>query len=247
MITSLLLNGKLEELNSLRQTITHQCPQVQICGLASTLSEAIHQIEETKPHLIFIEKGNCDTTCRKVLQELSELKLETILISDKKDFAYDAIRFQIGAYLLKPLEKEDLTRAVKKISRQIQLKKEYREKQKMMNRMLTQYSKSELIGIPTIEGYEYIMVGDIIRCEGLQKCTRVITNNRTDIISSYNIGEFRKKLEPYGFFSTHKSHLINLKKIKRYHREGTITLMDDSAVPVARRRKVAFLEHMPKI
>ena len=78
----------------------------------------------------------------------------------------------------------------------------------------------------------------------MQKCTRIITNTKTDIISSYNIGEFKKLLEPYGFFVTHKSHLINLTYVKHYRREGTIILKDNSSVPVSKRRKAIFLKQV---
>ena len=78
----------------------------------------------------------------------------------------------------------------------------------------------------------------------MQKCTRIITTTKTDIISSYNIGEFKKLLEPYGFFVTHKSHLINLTFVKHYRREGTIILKDNSSVPVSKRRKAIFLKQV---
>jgi two-component system LytT family response regulator len=107
--------------------------------------------------------------------------------------------------------------------------------------MLKEHKLNELIGIPTMEGYEFIMTNEVIRCEGLQKCTRVITTTKTDIVSSYNIGVFIKLLEPYNFFSPHKSHLINLLFIKRYLREGTIVLKDNSCVPVSKRRKSEFI------
>ena len=244
MISTLLINEELKQLKSLEQTITLNCPQIQICGFASTLPEVFHLIEEKRPHLIFIEKGNCNAACIEILKELSSIDLETILIADEKDFAFEAIHFQIGSYLLKPLNNQEIIKAVKKASNQIQLKKSLGDKQLLINRMMHQLPNSELVGIPTIEGFEFLVIGDIIRCEGLQKCTRIITKDQSDIISSYNIGEFRKKLEPYGFFSPHKSHLINMGKVKKFHREGTITLSNGSAIPVARRRKQEFLDRL---
>jgi two-component system LytT family response regulator len=81
----------------------------------------------------------------------------------------------------------------------------------------------------------------------LQKCTRVITRDKTDIVSSYNLGEFRKMLEPYGFYSPHKSHLINLNYIRKYHKEGNILMVNHSYVPVAKRKKKEFLNQVKHI
>ncbi|MFT4535133.1 MAG: two-component system LytT family response regulator [Saprospiraceae bacterium] len=65
-------------------------------------------------------------------------------------------------------------------------------------------------------------------------------------MSSYNIGVFRDMLESYGFFSTHKSHLVNNSHITRYLKDGTVVLSDGSNAPVARRRKEDFMEQVVK-
>jgi len=106
---------------------------------------------------------------------------------------------------------------------------------------------NQIIGIPTFEGYEFSSAEDIIRCEGFQKCTKVFLKKKSTIISSYNIGEFEKLLKKFGFFSTHKSHLINLSCISKYNKDGTLTLCDNSTVPVSRRRKRIFLEQFAHI
>ncbi len=108
-------------------------------------------------------------------------------------------------------------------------------------------SSHQYLGIPTFEGFEFVTSDEIIRCEGLQKCTRIVLKNKDNIVSSFNIGEFEKMLSNYGFFSTHKSHLINLSCICRYSKDGTLIMCDNSVVPVSRRRKKIFLEQFPHI
>ena len=81
-----------------------------------------------------------------------------------------------------------------------------------------------IIGIPTLGGFEYLPVTTILRCEGLQKCTRIVVQNRKSIISSYPIGAFRNMLYPKGFYLCHKSHLINLIHVRKYSREGFIEI-----------------------
>ncbi|MCB0805719.1 MAG: LytTR family transcriptional regulator, partial [Bacteroidales bacterium] len=131
--------------------------------------------------------------------------------------------------------------AVNNATKRINEKKEHSYNKLLVTNFLNSPADNDMIGIPTIEGFEFIPIQEIIRCEGLQKCTRVITVDRSDIISSYNLGEFRKMLEPHGFYSPHKSHLINLKFIRKYHKEGNIMLINNSYVPVAKRKKKEFL------
>lgn len=104
---------------------------------------------------------------------------------------------------------------------------------------------TKLVGIPTIEGLEFIDTEKIIRCEGLQKCTLIITTEKSDIISSYNIGKFVNLLEESGFFYCHRSHLINLRFVKKYTREGYIFFsVNSKPVPLARRKRCAFLNQI---
>lgn len=104
---------------------------------------------------------------------------------------------------------------------------------------------TKLVGVPTIEGVEFINTEKVIRCEGLQKCTLIVTTEKSDIISSYSIGKFSELLEEDGFFSCHRSHLINLKYVKKYTREGYIFFSADSKpVPLARRRRSDFMDQM---
>ena len=101
----------------------------------------------------------------------------------------------------------------------------------------------DLFGIPTIGGMEFLKAKEIIRCEGMQRLTKVHTVDGV-LLSSYNIGEFCRLLCGFGFFSPHKSHLINLQYLRRYHTNGAITLRDGACVPLARRRREMFLERV---
>lgn len=76
----------------------------------------------------------------------------------------------------------------------------------------------------------------------MNKYTMILTTDNRRIVSSYNIGEFAKLLFIYGFYAPHKSHLINLRWIKKLTIENQIILQDGSSVPLSRRRKCEFVQ-----
>ena len=100
--------------------------------------------------------------------------------------------------------------------------------------MKTQESK---IAIPCCKSYAFVSVKDIVRCEGLQNYTKIYLITGEMLVSTINIGVYIQNLEPYGFFTPHKSHLINEGYIETYHKDGRIELTDKSTIPVSRRRK----------
>lgn len=98
--------------------------------------------------------------------------------------------------------------------------------------------------IPGTKTLEFIRLNEIIRCEGLQNKTRIHLINSQSIMSSFNIGVFRNTLSKLKFYCTHKSHLINLNHIKRYHKAGHVEMIDNYLVPISRRKKENFQQNM---
>jgi len=96
------------------------------------------------------------------------------------------------------------------------------------------------IVIPCSESFDYVSVKDIIRCEGLQNYTKVILEDGKTIISSSKIDDYNLALSDFGFFACHKQHVINTQKIKRYHKEGFVEMIDTSVAPVSKRREEEF-------
>ncbi|MEN8228472.1 MAG: LytTR family DNA-binding domain-containing protein [Bacteroidota bacterium] len=247
MVNSLLIESEKEALTSLEDMIDNYCPQISICGKAHSIPTAFELITDINPELVFIDVSLLLKNGICIVDQFTSVSYEFILVSDFSKYAIDAIKCSAAGYVIKPVKKEDLLIAVANAHNRITIKAEYANNKFLAERYFRQSNNEDVIGIPTIEGFEFIPIKDILRFEGLQKCTRVITKDKSDIVSSYNIGEFRKLLRDFSFFSPHKSHLINLSYIRKYHREGSIKMVDGSFVPVAKRKKGEFLEKIKHI
>ena len=242
MINTILIENKTFHLISLAKKIKKCCTCLEINGICSSFEEAKALLGKNKFNLIII---NLETpSFANYRRVLDNYKIETIYVSYSNTQALIALQSRAAEYLIRPIRDEVLIKAVEKVSERLRIKKENNKNKLFSENFVFEKKPPQSIGIPTMDGFVFFSTLEIIRCEGLQKCTRIITTTKTDIISSYNIGEFKKLLEPYGFFVTHKSHLINLTFVKHYRREGTIILKDNSSVPVAKRRKGVFLKQV---
>lgn len=244
MINTILIESQSRECNNLLEKLRKLCPFIDVKAIVNNAAELKKMVNGTILDLILI---NPETFSIDTLQETlnaSSMATEYIFISNSNAHTIEAINHQAVGYLVKPIKDQLLVKIIEGVRHRIQEREDRRKNSILLQKLLKEKHSKELIGIPTRDGFEFIFAGDIIRCEGLQKCTRIVTITETDIISSYNIGEFRKLLEPYGFFSPHKSHLINLSYVRKYKREGTIILNDNSCIPVAKRRKTHFLERV---
>lgn len=222
------------------------CPHVNVIATAESAAVAIPLITSLQPDLLFLDVMMPDATGFDLLKQLPNLDIEVIFVTSYDRFALDAIKFCAIGYVLKPIRESELIAAVNQAQVKINEKKENLRNKQLLQNLINPSSPNNKIGIPTSRGLEFMEAGSIVRCEGVQRCTKVI-NKDSSIISSYNLGEFRKLLETYNFYAPHKSHLINLDHIIRYDKEGFIQMSDNEQIPVSRRRRQEFLEMMTRL
>ncbi len=247
MISTLIVESDGEAMYTLENLLSDNCPQVNVCGKTRTYKGAFESIEVLNPDLVFLEVDILHSDGLEIFNLYYPSNFEVIVTAETEKHAVYAFQCCASGYLIKPIRKDELITTVHNASQRIKAKREELSNKSLGYPAEKVKHTGEVIGIPTIEGYEFIPVKDIIRCEGMQKCTRIITVDKTDMISSYNLGEFRKLLDRYGFYSPHKSHLINLNMVRKYHREGSIYMLNGSCVPVAKRKKKEFLKQIKHI
>lgn len=246
-VSAVLIDDEDKALQVLKQKLATYCPQIEVKGVASSSAEGYELINSLKPQLVFLDVAMPEESGFDLLKRLPQLEFEIIFVTGFNNYALDAIRFSAIGYILKPVENEDLIAVVQKAVQRITEKLDSERNRRLLENLLNPGHVRNRIGIPTEAGLEFVPTDEIVRCEGFQKYTKVHMLGRKETLSSYNIGEFRKLLENYGFFAIHKSHLINLLHIKRYDKEGTVFMVDGSPVPVSRRKKQEFLELLTRL
>lgn len=226
--------------------LNQYCKEIQVVDTAANITEAYEQIIKLKPHLIFLDISMPGGSGFDLLDRFEKLDFEVIFVTGFNDYVLDALKISAVDYLLKPVITEDLIQAVEKAKDRINNKEKAQMYNILRHNLNNIGDQNTKFAIAVSGSYELIRIGDIIRCEGWQKYTRLHLKDGTEITSSYNIGTFKEMLENYGFYSTHKSHLINTKEIARYLKEGVVIMNDKSKIPVARRKKEEFIQEVLK-
>ena len=247
IIRTLIVDDEEHARLTLKGKIENYCPELKVIGMAENAAAAYEFIMKEQPELVFLDVAMPRESGFDLLKKLPEVNFELIFVTGFDTYAIDAITFCAIGYVLKPIQKESLLQAVHNAKAKILSKQDNQRNKELLSNISNPGSKRNKIGIPTSEGLEFVRTEDIIRCEGVQKCTRIYIKGAKNILSSYNIGEYIRLLEPYGFFATHKSHLINLDYIKKYQKDGNAYLEDGSAVPVSKRRRSQFLEQLTRL
>lgn len=247
MIKAILADDEPKALKVLEEMLQKYCPQLEVIATANSAENAYQLITSSHPDLIFLDVAMPEESGFDLLRRLPSLDFEIIFVTGFDTYAIDAIKFCAIGYVLKPIQQQDLLEAVHKAEKRISEKSDLLRNKQLLHNLINPGNSSNRIGVPTTQGLEFIPTDQIIRCEGEQKYTRVFIESRKDLLCSYNLGEFVKLLSGYGFFSPHKSHLINMAHIKRFDKEGTVTMTDESTVPVSRRKRQDFMEQLKRL
>ena len=117
---------------------------------------------------------------------------------------------------------------------------------KKIQTLLRNKNGFERITLPTFEGFRFINLKDIVRCEADNNYTNFHLNSGEKILVTKTLKEYDENLSGLDFVRVHQSHLVNIKFVDRYIKGegGTIVMADGSEVDVSRRRKEEFLNRM---
>lgn len=222
--------------------IKKYCDNVVIIGEAGDVPSAVETITRLKPTLVFLDVEMPFGNAFDVLENTTAVSYETIFVTAFSEYAVKAFNFSAAYYILKPLDIEELVKAVNKVKSQLSQKAPV-SSQVLRENILNPGNKK--IVLPTNSGFEVVAIKNIIRLSGSSNYTEIFLLDGKKKVVSRVLKAFEEMLCDQGFMRVHKSHIINLEQIKSYHkgRGGTVELSDGYEIEVSPNRKQEFLAY----
>jgi two-component system LytT family response regulator len=229
-----------KQLKDMLARITGEITIVQQCENGT---EGIGAIKQWQPDIIFLDIEMPDMTGFEMLERLPSLNHPVIFTTSFDQYAIRAIRFAALDYLLKPYETDLLKEAVRKAIEKVK-EKQLPDQMRMLLNQVSNKKALDSLAIPTLEGLLFADVNAIIWCESDGRYTNICFDEKKPVMASRSLSEFEELLAPSGFIRVHKSHLINLKHLKKYIRGegGQVIMSTGKALDVGRTYKQQLLE-----
>ncbi len=248
MLQTIIVDDEKRGRELLRMVLTTHCPEVKVVGEASNVKEAYTLILQTDPDLVFLDIEMPGGSGFDLLTKFDEINFEVIFVTAFDKYAIKAIKFSAMDYLLKPVDEEELVKAVKRVEEN-QNKKSNKDRVSNLIQNVRKTTDNQKIGLTSSDGLEFIEIKTILRCEADGKYTSVFLHDGKKLLVSKNLKEFEDLLTEYNFIRIHHSHLVNLDYIKKYQsgRGGYVVMSDGSTITVSQRKKEDFLSSLKKI
>ncbi len=247
MIRALIIEDEQHCIDRLTSLITDRCKDsVLLLGAFTSVEDGKQAIAKHQPDVVFLDVQIKDKTGFDLLQQLNDVKFEVIFTTAFEKYAVQAFKFSAIDYLLKPVDPDDLLRAVDKLKEKLAGGEMSQKLDVLFHNLKSIEGASKRISIPTINGLIFLHVADIIRCQSDVNYTDIFLRDRKKITVARTLKDFEEMLTDYNFYRVHNSHLINLAHIKEYNKGkgGYVSMVDGSEVEVSSRRKADFLKQL---
>ena len=244
MIRSIIVDDEQKSRESLKILLEDFCENVTVSALCQNVAEGIQAIKQHQPDVVFLDIQMQRETGFDLLNQINSIDFEVIFTTAHSEYAIKAFKFSAIDYLLKPIDVDDLQKAL--------LKVEHKQNQNISGRLehliqnlRTNTPENYKLALPTSDGLVFIQLNSILYCEASSNYTIIYTNNNKYIVSR-TLKQYEDLLGEHKFFRIHNSYLINLNVVKKYIRGdgGYVVLDNDVSLDVSKRKKDACLSRI---
>jgi two-component system LytT family response regulator len=247
MIKAALIDDETHCRESLSIQLEKYCPQVQLLAQCSSAAQGLQAIAQYQPDVVFLDVEMPQMNGFEMLQQLSSISFEVIFTTVYDASAIKALRLRAWDYLLKPIDKDELKKAVAKVCR----KRDHNltvQLDNLLEKLGNKRVALHKIALPTFDGFELVSIDHILHCQADSNYTHIVLKESRKILVSRTLKEIEELLEGHAFLRVHHSHLINLNEIVRYVRGegGYVVMSDNTPITVSRSHKEALLKILGK-
>ncbi len=240
MINAVVVDDEPESRENLCGLLRKYCPQVNVLAAVANIDLAETAINLHDPDLLFLDIEMPNGSGFDLLDRFKEPPADVVFVTAYEQYALNAIKRYALDFILKPINVDDLVRAVE---RKLTLDAPQRERMGLMRSEQKQAENAKRIALPSAKGLQLVEIADIIRCEADDHYTTFHLVDKKRHVVTRNLGEYEEMLAPHGFFRVHHAHVVNMARVKQYvrGRGGYVVLDDGTQVEVSARRRDAFL------
>ncbi|WP_040282350.1 LytR/AlgR family response regulator transcription factor [Psychroserpens damuponensis] len=240
MIKTILIDDEQHCITRLLDLINRQPHTFHVIATCNTVEEALEVVPKLQPDLVFLDIKIHERTGFDFLREINEVNFKVIFTTAFDNFAIKAFKFSAFDYLLKPIDSDDFSDSIIRLKAELTQGTIENQIKNLFNNLKPERQK--IITIPSLKGFETLKVEDIIHLEADTSITHIHTKDKKTVVSK-PIKFYEDLLDETIFFKTHKSHLINLKHVKKYFKgkPSYVIMSNDAQVPISVRKKDDFL------
>jgi len=188
-------------------------PEVEVVGEAANGPEAVRLIEQERPDLVFLDIQMPGMDGFGVLRSCAH-QPEVVFATAYDSYAIKAFEVQAADYLLKPISRDRLSEAVRRVRGR---RERHAPKPDLaaVLRALEQHERRYAVQLPVQKGRQILVLptDDVFWFEVEYRLVYAHTASER-YMTNFTLKDLEERLDPEVFFRAHKSRLVNLHHMK---------------------------------
>lgn len=239
-LNTIIVEDEANSREILRNYLSKYCPDVSLVGEAESIDEAKKLLKKNSVDLVFLDVEMPFGTGFDFLDQLPERTFETVFVTAYDQYAIDALNNHAAYYLMKPINIDELIKAVEYV-------KEIRQKEDTLVDRVLQPKLNKVEGkitLPQQDGFQILNVSDILYCKADDNYTEIYLENKKILVSK-TLKYFEEALSEFAFARIHKSYLVNVNEVIKYKKGkgGSVVVSNGRELLVSAAKKKELLAY----
>ncbi len=239
-IKAIIIEDEPESQVALATMLKTHCETVDLLGIFTNIKSAVDYLRGHEVELIFLDIELPGESGFSLFNYKIKSTTKIIFTTAYNQYAVQAFKISAVDYLLKPLDVQELKDAVGKVVKM--------ESSHMLNeayRILIENLNhgNNRLAISHQNGYDMVETNDILWLEAEINYTTIHLKSKRNVTVAKTLRIFEESLDSNKFFRISRSAIVNIDHIVRLNKNNTLslTLVDNSTIPVSESRKDDFL------
>ncbi len=239
-LSAIIVEDEANSREILRNYLSKYCPDVNLVGEAASIQEALKLIEKHTLDIVFLDVEMPFGNAFDLLDQLPDRTFETVFVTAYNQYAMDALNNHAAYYLMKPINIDELIKAIDYIA-------EIRQKEDALEDRILKPKLNKVDGkitLPQLDGFQILNVSDILYCKADDNYTEIFLENKKILVSK-TLKYFEEALSDFPFARIHKSYLVNVNEVVKYRKGkgGSVVISSGKELLVSASKKKDLLAY----
>ncbi|MCM4161298.1 response regulator transcription factor [Antarcticibacterium flavum] len=243
MIKAVIIDDELNARELLEKTLVKYFPnRFNIVAKCDSVDAGVMAIKNYEPQLVFLDIQMPEKNGFELFKSFEAINFEVIFTTAHNQFAIKAIKRSALDYLLKPINHMDLAEAVKKFEKKNAGNFAQKKLALLLENLNVNDQNVSKIAFPTTDGFELIHTNQILYCKAESNYCCIKKIEGSTKLAAKTLKFVEEILPTNTFKRIHKSYVINLNYVVRYHKANKeIELTNGEKLPVSFRKEEEFI------
>lgn len=245
VLNCILVDDEPKALTSLDYELSQFADRVRVVAQFLDARAAFEFLKENDVDVVFLDVNMPGMDGMAFVDSFSQRDFEVVFTTAHSEFAVDAIKREAAGYLVKPIDADDLEALLNRLEKKITQSNFSNKIETALDRLHNLGAGPKKIKLTLDKKIVFIEPDEVVYCESDGNYCKVVLIDDKQLFLTQKLKQVQAAMPTDSFYRVHNSYLINLNKVKEFHKqEGYLVMDTGKRIPVSRQKRSDVLDRL---